>query len=197
MAYTLTGRKTGVVRFAENAVIDASSESASGQVTSNPLEGGSDINDHLVNGQWVVSISGVTVGGMDAFERLEKMREERDLLEYQGKIRRDNLVISSLSRDERTDNADGCGFKATLTQVRITTTDYVKAGERPLMSVQDAGKPKAMSGAQTNQTQAEGRRTENVTLLSDSAYLDYVDSFANKSVGAPAGAATPATSGAR
>ena len=49
MAYTLTGRKGGTVRFVpfENGVVEKESESYSSSVTSNPVEDGADINDHV------------------------------------------------------------------------------------------------------------------------------------------------------
>ena len=51
MAYTLTGEKCGTVRFdAETTgVITAESMQGSSKVTSNPMEQGADINDHVVN----------------------------------------------------------------------------------------------------------------------------------------------------
>ena len=51
MAYTLTGRKGGTVRFVpfENGVVEKESESYSSSVTSNPVEDGADINDHVNN----------------------------------------------------------------------------------------------------------------------------------------------------
>ena len=49
MAYTLTGRKGGTVRFVpfQTGVVEKESESYSSSVTSNPIEAGSEINDHV------------------------------------------------------------------------------------------------------------------------------------------------------
>ena len=49
MAYVLRGRKGGTVRFIplENGVIEKESESYSSSVTSNPVEDGADIDDHV------------------------------------------------------------------------------------------------------------------------------------------------------
>ena len=49
MAYTLTGRKSGTVRFnpMQTGVVEKESESYSSTVTSNPIENGSTINDHV------------------------------------------------------------------------------------------------------------------------------------------------------
>ena len=55
MAYTLTGEKCGTVRFdAETTgVITAESMQGSSKVTSNPMEQGADINDHVAIGDTV------------------------------------------------------------------------------------------------------------------------------------------------
>ena len=56
MAYTLTGRKSGTVRFnpMQTGVVEKESESYSSTVTSNPIENGSTINDHVNNASGTV-----------------------------------------------------------------------------------------------------------------------------------------------
>lgn len=51
MAYTLTGEKCGTVRLnaATTGVVINESVQRSSKVTSNPVENGADINDHVVN----------------------------------------------------------------------------------------------------------------------------------------------------
>ena len=68
MAYTLTGRKGGTVRFVpfENGVVEKESESYSSSITSNPVEDGADINDHVNNAAGQLTISGTIVGGDSA-----------------------------------------------------------------------------------------------------------------------------------
>ena len=65
MAYTLTGRKGGTVRFVpfQTGVVEKESESYSSSVTSNPIEAGSEINDHVNNAAGTLNISGTIVGG--------------------------------------------------------------------------------------------------------------------------------------
>ncbi|MDR1465444.1 MAG: hypothetical protein LBJ11_09125 [Oscillospiraceae bacterium] len=191
MAYTLTGEKSGTVRFEETSTIGSESESRNSQVTSSPVEDGGEAQDHHINQPWQLSLTGVTVGGYEAYERLEQIQNNHERVEYQGRFRRSSLTITSLKRDARKDNADGCGFSVTLQEVMVGTTEYVKAGEMPLMSVQDAKKPKAADSSQTSKPQAEGRQTKNVTKLSDNAYVDYVESFSAK----PAASAAPASRG--
>jgi hypothetical protein len=162
------------------------SKGRSSQVTSNPMEDGSETQDHHVNQPAQFSFNGVTVGGAAAYERLEKMQEQHDLLTYAGKFRMSNLVITSLQRTDNKDNDTGCSFSVTFTQVQIGSAEYVKAGEVPMMSAQDAGVPKAAPTSQTSATKSEGLVTTSSTKLTDTAYLDYVNGY---------GAKPPASSG--
>lgn len=72
MAYVLRGRKGGTVRFIplENGVIEKESESYSSSVTSNPVEDGADIDDHVNNAAGTLNISGTIVGGDAAINAL-------------------------------------------------------------------------------------------------------------------------------
>ena len=65
MAYTITGRKSGSVRFEPDTIGNIQSEavSMSSKVTSNPIENGADINDHVVKDPVKFSISGTIIGG--------------------------------------------------------------------------------------------------------------------------------------
>ena len=95
MAYTLTGRKGGTVRFVpmKNGVVEKESESYSSSVTSNPVEGGADINDHVNNAAGKLTISGTIIGGAAAIAALKAMRDSRDVIAYTGKVRMGNLVM--------------------------------------------------------------------------------------------------------
>ena len=199
MAYTITGRKCGMVRFTQTSAIKDTSKSRSSQVTSNPVEDGSEMQDHHVNMPAQFSLNGVTVGGAEAYNRLEKMQEKHDLLTYAGKVRMSNLVIESLQRTDNKDNADGCAFSVGFKQVQIGSSEYVKAGEAPMMSAQDAGAPKAMAGSQTSAMKSEGRTTTATTKLTDSAYIDYVGSYNAKPAvsSGPSSRQTAAASGLR
>jgi len=197
VAYTITGRKCGAVRFEQTSAIKDTSKGRSSQVTSNPVEDGTEIQDHHVNQPWQFSFNGVTVGGTEAFNRLEKMQEQHDLLTYAGKYRINNLVITNLQRTDNKDNAEGCAFTAAFQQVQIGSAEYVKAGEVPMMSAQDAGVPKAAPASQTSATKSEGLVTTSSTKLTDTAYLDYVNSYDVKppASSGPSGRQTVAVSG--
>ena len=72
MAYTLIGRRSGTVRFVpfQNGLVEKESESYSSSVTSNPIENGSSINDHVNNEAGTFSISGTIIGGEGAINAL-------------------------------------------------------------------------------------------------------------------------------
>ena len=137
MAYTLTGKKGGTVRFVPNdtGVVEKESESYSSSITSNPVEDGADINDHVNNAQGQLSISGTIVGGDSAIRKLKQMRESRDILTYIGVTRMTGLVITSLKFDRSYKNKNGAAFSLTLKQIRTTTSDYVSMdGEQSMTS---------------------------------------------------------------
>lgn len=141
MAYTLTGRKGGTVRFEpmRNGVVEKESESYSSSVTSNPIENGSDINDHVNNDAGTFSISGTIVGGEGAVNALKAMRDARDIITYTGVSRVTNLVFTSLKFDRSYKNKNGAAFSATFKRVQTISPEYVPAGEALSMTSQDAG----------------------------------------------------------
>ena len=153
MAYTLTGKKGGTVRFVPNdtGVVEKESESYSSSITSNPVEDGADINDHVNNAQGQLSISGTIVGGDSAIRKLKQMRESRDILTYIGVTRMTGLVI-----DRSYKNKNGAAFSLTLKQIRTTTSDYVSMDGEQSMTSQDAGKS---NNAQLAKTMNAGMTT--------------------------------------
>ena len=80
MAYTITGEKCGTVRLdaEKTGVVVTESVQRSSKVTSNPVEKGSDINDHVINDPVVFSITGVFLDE-DQSDILERMWKEKDL----------------------------------------------------------------------------------------------------------------------
>ena len=77
MAYTITGEKCGTVRLdaEKTGVVVTESVQRSSKVTSNPVEKGSDINDHVINDPVVFSITGVFLDE-DQSDILERMWKE-------------------------------------------------------------------------------------------------------------------------
>ena len=142
MAYVLRGRKGGTVRFIplENGVIEKESESYSSSVTSNPVEDGADIDDHVNNAAGTLNISGTIIGGDGAINALKSMRDRRDVITYIGVTRMNNLVFTSLKFDRSYKNRHGASFSATLKQVQITSSEFVPMDAELAMTSQDAGK---------------------------------------------------------
>lgn len=142
MAYTLTGRKGGTVRFVplQNGLIDKESESYSSTVTSNPVENGAVINDHVNNAAGTLNISGIIIGGESAINALKAMRASRDLMTYIGVTRMTNLVFTSLKFDRTYKNRGGATFTAALKQIQNGSVEYVPMNAVETMTSQDAGK---------------------------------------------------------
>jgi hypothetical protein len=183
MAYTFTGRKSGTVRFEpdDNGTINNESESFSSRVTSNPVESGADINDHVINDAENFSVTGIIIGGTSAIAALKAMRDKRDIITYTGRARVSNLVFTSLSFDYAAKNKDGAGFKATLQQVVINSSQTVDVGSVP-MTTQDVGKA---STTQASKTGNAGTQTKAAQSISGSAYADYVNSYKGDSSPGP------------
>ena len=181
MAYTITGRKSGSVRFEPDTIGNIQSEavSMSSKVTSNPIENGADINDHVVKDPVKFSISGTIIGGQQGQQTLQTMRDRRDIVTYTGRVRIANLVITSLSFDYGAKNAKGCTFKVSFQQVNISSSEVVEVGAMPMMTQQDTGRPTSYSTAQTTVSET----------ISSSAYAAYVNSYNSK----PASSSGPAT----
>lgn len=144
MAYTFTGRKGGTVRFVpmQNGVVEKESESYSSSVTSNPVESGADVNDHINNAAGKLTISGTIIGGTTAITALKAMRDSRDIIAYTGKVRMENLVFTSLKFDYSYKNKSGASFSATLTEILMTSPEYIPINEKKSMTSQDSGKSK-------------------------------------------------------
>lgn len=191
MAYTITGRKSGSVRFEPSSIGNIQSEavSMSSKVTSNPIENGADINDHVVKDPIKFSISGTIIGGQQGQQALQSMRDRRDIVTYTGRVRISNLVITSLSFDYSAKNSKGCTFKASFQQVQIASAQVVEFWTIPTMSQQDSGKPSSYASSQTRKTSNDGLKTTVSETISSSAYTDYVNSYNSK----PASSNGPAT----
>lgn len=151
MAYTLTGSRGGTVRFVpmQNGVVEKESESYSSTVTSNPVENGADINDHVNNAAGTLTISGTIIGGDSAINALKAMRDSRDILTYTGVTRMRNLVFTSLKFDRSYKNKGGASFSATLKQIITTASEFVSMDGEASMVSQDADKSSEQQLAQT------------------------------------------------
>ena len=184
MAYTLTGSKGGTVRFVpmQNGIVEKESESYSSTVTSNPVENGADINDHVNNAAGSLTISGTIIGGDGAVNALKAMRDSRDILTYTGVTRMRNLVFTSLKFDRSYKNKGGATFSATLKQVNTTTSEYVPMDSEESMVSQDADKS---SDKQLAQTANAGTTVVSVQSVSAASAGRYRAGYKQSSSNAP------------
>jgi len=191
MAYTIRGRKCGSVRFEplNTGVVQSEGLSMSSKVTSNPIENGGDINDHVVKDPTKFTISGTIVGGQQGQHVLQAMRDRRDILTYTGRVRIANLVITSLSFDYNAKNARGCTFKASFQQISTASAEVVEVGSFPTMAQQDRGRPTSYPSSQTSQPKSDGLKTTVSETISTNAYFSYVNSYNSK----PASSSGPNT----
>ena len=194
MAYTLTGRRGGTVRFVplQNGVVEKESESYSSAVTSNPIENGSSINDHVNNEAGTFSISGTIIGGEGAVNALKAMRDARDILTYAGVSRVTNLVFTSLKFDRSSKNKNGASFSATFKRIQTTAPEYVSMGESLPMTSQDMGKS---DDPQLAKTANAGMNTVYLQSVSTESQERYVAAYTQPSSSAPLTRVTGSYSG--
>ena len=127
MAYTITGEKCGTVRLdaATTGVIVTESIQRSSKVTSNPVERGSDINDHAITDPIRLTITGVTIKGDGQASILRRMWKERDIVEYVGRNRVSSCVITSYKSDSDAQDADAPTTEAS-SQTKATSAAGLK-----------------------------------------------------------------------
>lgn len=183
MAYTLSSSK-GTVRFipSQNGLIEKESESYSSSVTSNPIESGGEINDHVNNAAGTLSISGTIIGGESAINMLKAMRDSRAIMTYTGVTRMSNLVFTSLKFDRSYKNSKGASFSASFRQVQITAAGYVSMNGNEPMTSQDTGKS---SNAQLSETTNAGLTTISSESVSSSSADRYDAAYTQSSSSAP------------
>lgn len=182
MAYTLKGRKSGTVKFKpmENGIVEKESETYNSSVTSNPIENGSDINDHVNNEAGAFTISGEIIGGKSAINALKKMRDERDIITYTGKSRVTNLVFTSLKFDYSYKNKKGASFSAGFKRVQLTASKKNRNGES--MSSQDSGKSKSKRHKKSSHA---GTKTVATATVSTASLKKLKKSYKSKSSSSP------------
>lgn len=184
MAYTLTGKKSGTVRFEQRStgVIEKESESYSSSVTSNPIEDGGEINDHVNNAAGTLSISGTIIGGDGAISALKAMRAKRELITYIGVTRMSNLVFTSLKFDRSHKNKNGASFSATLRQVQTAASEFVPMDAAVSMTSQDDGRS---SDRQLAKTSNYGLTVIAIQTVSSSSAERYEAAYKRTSSSAP------------
>lgn len=182
MAYTLKSQKGLTVRFVpfDSGVIEKESESYHSAVTTNPIEAGSEINDHVNNAAGALMLSGTIVGGEGAVTELKAMRESRELITYTGVTRMNNLVFTSLKFERTYKNSKGASFSATLRQVQTLITTPETGDDT--MTMQDVGKS---DDSQLSKTSSAGQQTISYQSVSSASAAKLIEATPTNSSAAP------------
>lgn len=206
--YTLEGRKCGTIRFepTTTGVVNSEDVTRSSTITDNPVEGGSNIQDHVFHQPLSFQISGVAINGADTISALQKMWKSGDIITYTGRNRIENLVIQQLRSTHDAAHKTGFSFTATLKQITLGssegsgTSTMVEQDTAAAASLPSStSKAVQKTSSQTAKTRADGLKTTVSTSISASAYASYVDSFNSKpaSSAGPTSRATPTNTGRR
>lgn len=175
MAYILKGNRSGTVRFTPDlGTVTAEAATFSNKVTSSQVESGGSINDHAVNDPIKLNVGGITIGS-SAEDTLVRMWQNKDLIEYQGKRRYSNMIITSLNISSSTDNKNGFAFTLQLQQIRFVTAQSV--------NVAVGNSVLAKSGSVTtsgNTVKNGGLVTTSNQTVSNSSYLKSVNAVVAK-----------------
>ena len=206
--YTLEGRKCGTIRFepTTTGVVNSEDVTRSSTITDNPVEGGSNIQDHVFHQPLSFQISGVAINGADTISALQKMWKSGDIITYTGRNRIENLVIQQLRSTHDAAHKTGFSFTATLKQITLGssegsgTSTMVEQDTAAAASLPSStSKAVQKTSSQTAKTRADGLKTTVSTSISSSAYASYVNSFNSKptSSARPTSRATPTNTGRR
>lgn len=125
------------------------------EITSQPVERGVDITDHVQRKARTLAISGL-VAGADAAEMhrfLTDCQDKGKIVSFVGRTTMRGL-LSGLSTSRDYSIADGFTFSATITEVLIATTSF--AGSLPLSVQTQAGNVSSAGLKQTKNTGGSG-----------------------------------------
>lgn len=188
MAYVLEGRKCGAVRFRpDSGTIQKESTTKSSKMTSNAIETGSTIEDHVYKNPEQIQLSGIIIGGMAEKDILNNMWKQMDIITYTGRLRETNLIITNVKFDLDKSNRDGCAFTVTLQKANIASSGYTDISSFLTMSKQDGA-----AGIKS-----EGIKTTSNSSITESAYMKYVESYSTQSNNGPNARKTASYDGLR
>ena len=148
-----------MVRFEPltTGVVTSESVSRSSTITDNPVEGGSNIQDHVFTQPLSFQISGTAINGADTIAALQKMWKSGDIITYTGRNRISNLVIQQLQSTHDAKNRGGFTFTATLKQVTLGSS--VDSGTASTMAGMDAAASASQPKATTKAAQKSSSQT--------------------------------------
>jgi len=102
-------------------------ETVNVNITSNPVESGAPITDHVQQQNRTLRISGYLLGNLaeSRFRQLERISRSGTITSYRGRIQLSDVLISSISRGYQ-DIRNGMEINITLTTVRRARTSWVR-----------------------------------------------------------------------
>lgn len=100
-------------------------------VTSNPVENGENITDHVENQPLKIAITGLIVGEYAAqqYELLVQWWREGKPLLYIGRGVAENVVIETFPKTTNKSVSNGFTFTMTLTQIKVATKQTIQINE--------------------------------------------------------------------
>lgn len=120
--------KRAMLGDVEFSVVESENPEYSNEVTSNPVELGTDIVDHVRQKPISHSIKGIVTGekAAESIAKLRRYLNDGIILRYVGRNVIDNLVIESLSTTHDKSIRNGFSFQITLKHVRIAKSQMME-----------------------------------------------------------------------
>lgn len=100
-------------------------------ITTNPVESGESITDHVENQPIKIVLNGLVVGQYAAqqYEILVGYWKNKNVLKYTGRSVVENCVIESFPKTTNKDVGNGFEFNLTLTQIKVATKETIQINE--------------------------------------------------------------------
>jgi hypothetical protein len=142
--------------------------SKTADVTDRPVEKGEDISDHMKTKPYSVRLSGTMVNDPEGkIYTLENMMSDAELLEYIGKRKLRNIVITSFSTKQNKQISNGYDWDISLQSVRIakpqTLEQKVKNPQTKKTDKRVETKVKQVTNAGRKQMQNTSEHNKNYT----------------------------------
>lgn len=144
------------------------------KVTSNPVETGSSVNDHVFIENNGFSITATVIDGT-LRDILMNMRDNRDLLKYRGIESFDDIVITSLKMTPSAQNETGFELAMSFQKIEFVTAQKVKINKSMAKADEAVKKASPAAKSQTKPTSNKGTQTAEKSSVSAQDYVSTID----------------------
>lgn len=149
--------------------------SKTADVTDRPVEKGEDISDHMKTKPYSVRLSGTMVNDPEGkISTLEKMMADAELVEYIGKRKLKDMVITSFSTKQNKQVSNGYDWDISLKSIKIakpiSIKKQVKNPETKAPDKKVETKVKQVTNAGRKQMQNTANKNSNYTNRRSSGY---------------------------